>query len=70
MIKNEKETPLTLKERMQQALETSRGFTERLLADFDTPDQWLTTGVDGGNHPLLISHESGVLDAHVCVATH
>ena len=62
MIKNEKETPLTLKERMRQALETSRGFTERLLADFDTPDQWLTTGVDGGNHPLWIAGHLAVAD--------
>ena len=62
MIKNEKETPLTLKERMQQALETSRGFTERLLADFDTPDQWLTTGVEGGNHPLWIAGHLAVAD--------
>lgn len=53
---------MDLRERLTRALVTGRGLTEKLLADVTTPEQWLTSIVDGGNHPLWIAGHLAVAD--------
>ncbi len=53
---------MELRQRLRRALEFSRGFTERLLGDFKTPQEWVTPGVDGANHALWIAGHLAVAD--------
>lgn len=45
---------MDLKARLREGLVFSRGFTERLLDDFKTPDDWMTTPVGSSNHAMWI----------------
>lgn len=43
---------MSLKERLQRQLESARQLSQRLLADFHSPEQWTHQVYDGGNHAL------------------
>lgn len=53
---------MELRERLRRALVFSREFTERLLGDLESPDQWLTPPVEGTNHALWIAGHLAVAD--------
>ncbi|MEQ8786619.1 MAG: DinB family protein [Pirellulaceae bacterium] len=43
---------MSLKERIQRQLESARQLSERMLADFKSPEQWTHQVCEGGNHAL------------------
>ncbi len=43
---------MNLKERLQKQLSTARDYTEKLLADFKTPEQWTHQVHKNANHAL------------------
>ena len=53
---------MELRERLARGLTTARGLTEKLLEDIVTSEQWLTTAVTNGNHPLWIVGHLAVAD--------
>jgi len=53
---------MELKCRLKKQLENSRGFTEALLEDFHTPEQWLHQVTPKSNHALWFAGHLGVAD--------
>jgi uncharacterized damage-inducible protein DinB len=43
---------MSLKQRYQRQLQSARQLSERMLADFETPEQWTHQVCEGGNHAL------------------
>ena len=53
---------MSLKARLRRQLEQARGYSERLLAAFDTPEQWTHQVHDRANHALWFAGHMGVTD--------
>lgn len=53
---------MTPKERLRKRLTTARAFTERLLEDFHTPQEWTTQVCDQTNHALWIAGHLALTD--------
>ncbi len=53
---------MSLKQRLREQLERSRDFSERLLAAFHTPAEWLHQVHPRANHPLWFAGHMGVVD--------
>ena len=43
---------MSMKDRLRRQLESSRNMSEKMLADFKTPQQWTHQVFEGGNHAL------------------
>jgi len=53
---------MSLQGRLRRQLEQARGYSERLLAAFHTPEQWTHQVHDRANHALWFAGHMGVTD--------
>ena len=49
-------------QRLRQRLESTRGFSTRLLEDFSTPEEWTRQLHEGGNHAVWFVGHMGTTD--------
>ena len=53
---------IEIKPRIRYLLERTRGFSDKLLATFLQPSEWLHQVVPGGNHALWFTGHMGIVD--------
>jgi len=53
---------MSLKQRLKGQIKRSRGYSEELLAAFETPEQWTHQVHENANHALWFAGHMGVVD--------